>query len=120
MSYRLVEGPRKLGNVFDEAMRWCNNLRVPISNYIELGGWCKRKDFYAITERKANNRFVIYFSTLAYDYCGHDEQKWLDLMLHEFAHTVRGCYNHRAKWKAIVRRFNLHGASINPKPYSCK
>jgi hypothetical protein len=88
----------------------CRQAGIPISNYVFVyPGVCRRKDFLAVTVRRQYNRFVIVFSETALRECGADESKWKNLVLHELCHTIRGCYNHRWKWKWMVRRLNWAG-----------
>lgn len=122
--YRLCESPDPEIDL-KRLLKWgraeCRKHGVPISNHIdEQVDICSRKDFYAITDRLQYNRFKITFSTLAFKKYGKDRKSWEDLILHELCHTIRGCYDHRHKWKHWVRHLNENGHSISPYPYSYK
>lgn len=104
MGYRLCGSPDKdldIDALLQEAIGVCRRFKVPISNHVlphmEI---CSRKDFYAVTERLRHNRFRITVSTTAFKDFKRDGKKWMSLLLHELCHTIRGCYNHRAKWKS--------------------
>lgn len=122
--YRLCDSPDSeidLKKLLKRGIAECRRLGVPISNYIDPNvGICARKDFYAITDRLQHNRFKITVSTLAFKKYQKDLKAWEDLILHELCHTIRGCYDHRHKWKHWVRFLNQHGHSISPYPYSYK
>ena len=122
MSYRPAKPPFELNldKLFSEAFWWCNimGVRVPVKKVITDIGICSRKDFLAITDRYDSGLFQITVSTLAYKQLGHDEDKWIDLFIHELLHTVKGCYNHGKKWKHLVERMNKATRNINPYPYA--
>ena len=122
MSYRPAKPPFEvdLDYCFAEALWWCDVIgaRVPEKRLDNDIGICSRKDFLAITDMDDRGRFKITVSTLAYKQLGHDEDKWIDLFIHELLHTVKGCYNHGKKWKHLVERMNKATRNINPYPYA--
>lgn len=124
VQYKQCESPDPeidLNQLLEWGIEECRKHGVPISNYvIRTVGICARKDFYAITDRLLHNRFKITVSTWAFKRYGKNKKAWEDLMLHELCHTIRGCYNHRHKWKCWVRHLNRFGHSISPYPYSWK
>ncbi len=122
--YRLCDSPDPEINL-KRLLKWgvaeCKKHGVPVSNHIDAEvNICSRKDFYAITDRLQYNRFKITVSTLAFKKYKRDRSAWEDLILHELCHTIRGCYNHRRKWKSWVMHLNERGHSISPYPYSYK
>lgn len=42
----------------------------------------------------------------------HSDKEIKDTILHEFLHTEPGCRNHREKWKAYARKFDVLGYHI--------
>lgn len=124
MGYRCCELPKGIN--LDSLLSWgisvCRENGLKISNHITYRKQaCNRKDFFAITERRKHNRFEIIFSSTTWNHYGiHDLAPWRALILHELCHTIRSCFNHRAKWKAAIYKLNEQGYKINPRPFSVK
>ena len=122
--YRICESPDKRINL-KRLLKWgkaeCKKYGVPISNFVDDEVLvCKRKDFYAITDRFQHNRFKITVSTTAFERYKDNMFGWKNLILHELCHTIRGCYNHRHQWKSWVSKLNEQGYKISQYPYSIK
>lgn len=115
--YRMYDSPSGMpdvGRILEWAKAVCAKCGIRIASSVSVHPKvCRRKDFYAVALRRRHNRFVIVVSERSFDDFGVDETLWRNLMLHELCHTVRGCYNHRWKWKWLVRRLNAAGYRVD-------
>lgn len=113
-------------DTFVDIYAFCLDKGIPVSRDITLAKkLSSARSFYALTKQlpvevDEPDKFEIIVSSQLFKSFGRRKKVALrNIMMHEFIHTIDGCFNHGNEWKKWASLLNdKHGYLINVSPYS--